>query len=282
MISMTKIHGLGNDFLLIDATAGTVCDYVALAPKLCDRHTGVGADGILIAEKSDIATIRMRLINADGSEAEMCGNGIRAFSKYVYERGLVREQAFEVETLAGIMKPSLILEGSNVVAIRVDMGEPGLECADVPVLLEGVDSRCVDKPLFIRENAFRFTSIRMGVPHTMVCVKDAATFPVTTFGPKIETNEMFPEKTNVNFVTVVDRENVIQRTWERGAGATLACGTGASATAVSCHLAGYTGKKVNVHLERGTLQIEWADDNHVYMTGPATVLFDCTIDESLL
>lgn len=269
-MQFTKVHGLGNDFVLFEALDGEQTDFNALAPRLCDRHTGVGADGILLVLKSDIADIRMRIINSDGSEAEMCGNGIRAFSKYVYERDILKKDAFTVETLAGIMRPKLTVENGIVTGVTVDMGEPFLEAKDVPVLCEG---RCINREITAGGRTFRYTSLLVGVPHTVIPVDDPTDPVYMRIGAEIECADVFPRKTNVNFIRVLNDHEIEVRTFERGCGPTLACGTGSCSSAVACFLNGWTGRTVDVHIALGTLHIEWADDNHVYMTGPAAISF---------
>ncbi len=278
-MKFTKVHGLGNDFVLIDAIRAPQRDYNALAKPLCHRQTGIGADGLLIVLPSEQADIRMRIINSDGSEAEMCGNGIRAFSKYVYEHGIVQKLSLTVETLAGVMKPQLVLENGHVSGVRVDMGKPGITCADVPVEGEK-QSRCLGRTLSAAGREFTFSSVRVGVPHTAVFVDDPVQFDLAKYGPAIERHPLFPQRTNVNFVHVLDRENIVQRTWERGAGPTLACGTGSCGSAVCCMLGGLTERAVNVHLELGSLLIEWPnEDASVFMTGPAELVFEGEIPD---
>ncbi len=266
-----KVHGLGNDFVLFDGRFEPDVDWNALTVRVCDRHTGVGADGTLILLNSDAADVRMRIINADGSEAEMCGNGIRAFSRYAFENGVVHGTEFTVETGAGVMKPRVILKNGRVDGVRVDMGEPLLDAKDVPVAVEG---RAMEFPLTANGRTFTCSSLRVGVPHTIVFVDllDEADVPV--YGPLIERDPLFPERTNVDFVQVLSDKRVKMRTWERGCGCTLACGTGACSAAVACVLAGKTGRTVSVEIALGALLIEWSPlDNHVYMTGPAEIVF---------
>ena len=266
-----KVHGLGNDFVLFDGRDAEGVDWLALTKKVCDRHTGVGADGTLILLNSAIADVRMRIINADGSEAEMCGNGIRAFSRFCFENGVVRGTEFTVETGAGVMKPRIILKNGRVDGVRVDMGEPLLEAKDVPVTVEG---RAVGMLLTEEDRTFSFTSVRVGVPHTIVFVDPLNEADVPKYGPLIEHDPLFPERTNVDFVEVLSNERVKMRTWERGCGCTLACGTGACSAAVACVLNGKTLRNVAVEIALGTLKIEWSEtDNHVYMTGPAEIVF---------
>ncbi len=266
-----KVHGLGNDFVLFDGRDAEGVDWNALTKKVCDRHTGVGADGTLILLRSAIADVRMRIINADGSEAEMCGNGIRAFARYCFENGVVRGTQFSVETGAGVMKPRIILKNGRVDGVRVDMGEPLLEAADVPVK---VDGRAIDLLLSVQDRSFSFSAVRVGVPHTIVFVDPLNEDDVPKYGPLIEHDPLFPERTNVDFVEVLKEDRIKMRTWERGCGCTLACGTGACSAAVACALSGKTGRTVAVEIELGTLLIEWSEaDNHVYMTGPAEIVF---------
>ena len=269
-MKFTKVHGLGNDFILFDCRDGVACDWNALAVPLCDRRTGVGADGLLLVENSDCADVRMRIVNSDGSEAEMCGNGIRCFARYAYENGAVNSPAMSVETLAGVMRPTVLLNDGAVAGVRVDMGTPFLDCAEIPVAGEG---RCIDRPLDVLGKTLRVTSVLVGVPHTIVFVSDLSELDISAFGAAIECAPMFPKHTNVNFVRLINDHEAEMRTWERGCGRTLCCGTGASSTAVACALNGKTGRSVDLHVELGTLHIDWTDDNHVYMTGPAATVF---------
>ena len=264
-----KMHGLGNDFLVIDGRVPESVDYSALAKRACERHTGVGADGILVVEDSDAADIRMRIINSDGSEAEMCGNGIRCFAKYVYEQGIVKGTELTVETQAGIMRPTLIVRNGVVEQVRVDMGQPFLECSQIPVVGEG---RCIGRTLEVLGQTVEYTSVLVGVPHTIIFVDDPGAVDIDALGSAIEHAPVFPRRTNVNFAHVIDRNTVEMRTWERGCGRTLCCGTGASSTAVACVLNGKTGRSVDIRIALGTLHIDWAEDDHVYMTGPAAAV----------
>ena len=265
----TKVHGLGNDFIILDGRTESR-DYAALAPKLCHRQTGIGADGLLIIENSAKADIRMRIINEDGSEAEMCGNGIRCFAKYVYREGIVPRTEFGVETLAGIMRPKLVIADGEVAGVTVDMGEPFLECAEIPVVGEG---RCIDRELTVQGVTLRYTTVLVGVPHTLIYVDDPTDTKWMNMGWDIEHASVFPKRTNVNFAKVVDEHTLMMRTFERGCGPTLACGTGACSAAVASYLNGKTERSVDVNIELGTLHIDWAEDNHVYMTGPAEIVF---------
>jgi diaminopimelate epimerase len=272
-----KMHGLGNDFIVVDEfNVQSGRDYNKLAPMLCDRHFGIGADGIVIVLPSDIADARMRIINADGSEAEMCGNGIRCFAKYVYESGAIKRHVLSVETLAGIIKPELFVEGGEVQKVKVDMGKPDFDPGAIPAFMPG--TRIVERPLEVDGRPYAVTSMSMGVPHTVIFVDDVDKMDIIGLGSKIEKHPVFPKKTNVNFVEVLNDYEIKVRTWERGAGATLACGTGSCASAVAAATTGRTGREVTVHLMAGQLEIRWAEDDTVFMTGPATKVFQGDIE----
>ena len=261
-----KLHGLGNDFIALDGRENEGFDYTQLAQKLCDRRTGIGADGLIVAENSASAGIRMRIINSDGSEAEMCGNGIRCFAKYVYESGILQRETMAIETLGGLMCPVLTVEDGRVTLVRVEMGKPLLECSEIPAVGEG---RCIERELTVLGETLRVTSLRIGVPHTVAFVEDLKKVDIRALGSAIEHAPMFPERTNVNFAEHIDESTVRMQTWERGCGQTLCCGTGATSTAVAAALTGRTGRCVTVQVALGALEIEWAEDGRVYMTGPA-------------
>ncbi|ERM92379.1 MULTISPECIES: diaminopimelate epimerase [Caldanaerobacter] len=265
----TKMHGLGNDFIVIEAVEGV--DYSELAVKLCDRHFGIGADGLLVVEPSHIADIKMRIFNADGSEAEMCGNGSRCFAKYVYEKGIVSKQKMTVETLAGVIMPELFVENGKVKSVKVYMGSPIFESSKIPVKSE--KQKFIDEPVKIDGKTYRLSSVRVGVPHTILFVSSFEESFMKELGPKIEKSSLFPEGTNVDFVKVEDEENISVRTWERGVGLTLACGSGASASAVVSSLLGRTRRSVNVHFKAGVLLVEWKEDNSIYLSGEVEEVF---------
>ncbi|MCE5236102.1 MAG: diaminopimelate epimerase [Clostridiaceae bacterium] len=273
----TKAHGLGNDFILLDDRAQALRELSALAQTLCDRRTGIGGDGVILVEPSGAAAARMRIINSDGSEAEMCGNGIRCFAKYVYDKGIVKKSTFCVETLAGIMEPTLETENGRAKTVTVGMGKPVLEREKIPV--EGAGT-CLNQKLIALGREFIFSTVLLGVPHTVVFTEELSEADVLKYGPAIETHPLFPRKTNVNFTTVLSGSAIRVRTWERGCGATLACGTGSSSAAVCCALAGFTGRDVTVHLPLGELFIRWAEDDTVFMTGPAAFVYEGEIDLS--
>ncbi len=281
-MEFVKVQGLGNDFVLLDQTRAQApipeARYGDLARRLCDRHFGIGADGVLLVLPSARADVRMRIFNRDGSEAEMCGNGIRCFARYVYESGLVRRDSMTVETLAGILVPRLQLDvRGRVTAVEVDMGVPVLERQQIPMRGSG---RAVGVPIRVEERDFSVTAVSMGNPHCVLFVEDAAHFPVEYWGPRIERSDAFPRKTNVEFVQVLNDHEAVMRVWERGAAVTLACGTGSCAAAVACVLNGRTGREVLLHLDGGDLAVRWdAESDHLYMTGPAEEVFRGQIRE---
>jgi len=275
-ISFVKMHGLGNDFILIDCLSKSLGDssfLSYLAKKLCDRNFGIGADGLILILPSSKADLRMRIFNFDGSEAQMCGNGIRCFAKYAYENKLVSKIKFTVETSAGTITPELIFKDKEISGIIVDMGIPKLKRREIP--MNGEDTPIVvDETLKINpEQAFKITCVSMGNPHCVTFVNDVQSIPVDEIGPKIENHSFFPEKTNVEFIQVLNRKEINFRVWERGVGETLACGTGACAALVAAVLNNKTDRKATIHLPGGDLDIQWADDRHVYMTGPAELVF---------
>ncbi|HEX3031755.1 MAG TPA: diaminopimelate epimerase [Bacillota bacterium] len=273
-MKFTKVQGLGNDFVMVNCLEETnLPNYSLLAQKVCDRNFGVGADGLVLILPAELpgADIRMRIINPDGSEPEMCGTAIRCLAKYVYAKGILPKTIINVETLGGMRIPQLILEGGKVIGIRVDMGEPILERGQIP--MNGTAGKVVNEPLVVDGREFAVTAVSMGNPHCITFVDKIDEAEVMAWGPKLEVHPAFPRKTNVEFVQVVSPDEVIMRVWERGAGPTLACGTGACATGVAAALNNKTGRKVTVHLKGGDLLIEWAENNHVYMTGPGEEVF---------
>ncbi len=277
----TKMHGIGNDFVMVgclgkegDALAE---DAQRRAAFLCDRKFGVGADGVILILPGQAAPFRMRMFNPDGSEAEMCGNGLRCFAKYVCDRGFAHsETSLVVETGAGLLRvEAQIGAGGKVNKVRVDMGEPVLVPADVPTTLGQGLAPVVNAPLALADRTLGVTTVSMGNPHAVVFVDQTATYPVATVGPQVESHPAFPKRINTEFVEVLSKNEMNFRVWERGAGETLACGTGASAAAVAGVLNGLTERNVLIHLPGGDLEIEWsAADNRVYMTGPAADVFE--------
>lgn len=272
-MQFTKMHGAGNDYVYIDCFAGPLpADPGELSRRMSHRHFGVGADGLILIRKSDHADARMQMFNADGSEAQMCGNGIRCVAKYVYDHGLCRQSNLKIETGAGVLSLDLETSGGVVTGVRVDMGEPILPAQQIPTTLPG--DPVVDRELEVAGQRFAATCVSMGNPHCVIFVDQATDELVLGTGPRIETHAAFPEKVNVEFVEVISPREVRQRTWERGSGETWACGTGASAVCVAGVLAGRTGRKILNRLLGGNLELEWDEaTNHVFMTGPATEVF---------
>ena len=265
-LRFTKMHGLGNDFILIDAREQDLPQLSAFCREYSDRRFGIGFDQALILYPSRSADFRMDIYNADGSQVEMCGNGIRCFAKYIWDRGISGKSELAVETLAGIIRP--VKKGD---LIQVDMGEPILDGPSIPVNLEGTVKGYT---LRIEDMDFPVTCVSMGNPHAVIFMEEVKSFPIDKYGPKIEHHPLFPKRINVEFVRVDNKEEITVRVWERGAAETLACGTGACASAVASHLNGHTGREVTVHLPGGDLQINWDErDNHVYMTGAAAEVY---------
>lgn len=285
-LRFTKMHGSGNDYVYFDGTSEdlTAYDLTELAKIVSDRNFGVGGDGIILVLPSETADFLMRIFNPDGSEPEMCGNGIRAFAKYAYEHGLTEKTELLVQTGAGLIRPILTVRDGRVASIRVDMGIPRLARSQIPMAGEPPTQHVVDEPLEVAGRTLRVTCVSMGNPHCVTFVDDVDEAPVTDLGPQVENHPAFPARTNVEFVEIVDRSNVKMRVWERGVGETLACGTGASATLVACVLNDLIprGRTAQVALRGGVLEIEWADDDHVYMTGPATEVFSGELSEAIL
>lgn len=277
-MKFTKWQGCGNDFVLVDCSDNSLNrDYASFGKELCDRHYGIGADGILVVEPSKKADFRMRIINADGSEAEMCGNGIRCFARYLYDFGRTSKTEFTIETGAGILVPALELENNKVTGVRVDMGEPVLEGDDIPVKGFG-KNKVVDELLTVNGQRYNMTCVSMGNPHCVIFVDDTDNFPIEKLGSFFEHHEAFPHKTNTEFVTVRDKNHMRMRVWERGAAVTLACGTGSCASLVAGVLTGRTERNAEIELDGGTLQVEWAYNNHLFMTGPAELVFTGNLD----
>lgn len=275
----TKMHGLGNDYIYVNGFEEQVTDPVAVARAVSDRHFGIGGDGLILILPSTLpsghADCRMRMFNADGSEAQMCGNGIRCLAKYVYEHDIARKTDLRVETLAGVLSLELFPQAANpncIEQVRVNMGEPRLQRQEIP--MQGPPGQVLRESLDVDGTPFEITAVSMGNPHCIVFVDDPHEFDVAYWGPKFERHPAFPEGVNTEFVQVLDTQTFSMRVWERGSGETLACGTGASAVAVACHLNDKTARRVTGKLLGGTLALEWNEtDNHVYMTGPAIEVF---------
>lgn len=282
-MKFVKMHGIGNDFIVIENRPETY-DSAALgniSRQLCNRNIGVGSDGLVVVIDSDSCDFRMRMMNPDGSEAQMCGNGIRVFAKYVYDYKLTDKESISVETAAGVKYLKLTIEDGKVTFVRVDMGEPILQRSLIPMLGEDTDM-VVSEPLTVCDTTLNITAVSMGNPHCVSFVDDVDSFPLAKFGPAIENHPLFPERTNVEFIQVVNDKEIKMRVWERGANETMACGTGACASSVAGILNGKTSRILTVHLRGGDLFIEWADNNRVIMTGPAVTVYEGTVDENLL
>lgn len=269
-IKFIKMHGIGNDFVLIDARNLKINNWATRAKGICDRKFGVGADQLLIIENSEKADFKMLIFNADGGEVEMCGNGIRCFAKYLVTHNLTEKKELAVETLTGIIRPKVL---DNLV--EVNMGEPQLEGENIPVNING---KIISYPITIKKNgrdlAFDITCVSMGNPHCVIFVDDVDNFPVNEYGPMLESHDFFPNRINVEFVEVVNKNEIKMRVWERGSGETLACGTGACASAVASVLNNLVNRNITVHLAGGDLEINWDNNNIVQMTGPAEEVFE--------
>lgn len=278
-MQFAKLHGLGNDYVVVDGAAERLSDLSLsrVAQMVTDRHFGIGADGFIVVLPGSSADLRMRIFNADGSEAEMCGNGVRCLAKFAYDRGLVKKSGFTVETMGGLKTLQLDVEGSKMRAARVDMGPPHLKRSEIPTTLQG-NGPVVAEELSLDGRIFSVTCVSMGNPHCIIYVDDVSTAPVTTSGPLIEKHSAFPQKTNVEFIHVIGPSELDMRVWERGVGETMACGTGACASVVAGVLNRKNGHKANVHLPGGDLQIEWVEGGSVFMTGPAEEVFTGEID----
>lgn len=272
-MKFTKMHGAGNDYIYIEDLKENIKKPSRLAVDMSNRNFGVGSDGLILILKSKSADFRMRMFNSDGSESEMCGNGIRCFAKYVYDHKLTDKEEIDIETGGGIKHLKLKLKKGLVDAVQVDMGEPVLQRERIPMI--GEPGMVINEDLHLPDGVtFTITSVSMGNPHVVIFVEDAGNFPVAKYGPIIENYNLFPHRTNVEFVQVLNNKEVIQRTWERGAGETMACGTGASAVTVAGVLTKLTERKITVHLKGGDLKTEWdSRSNHLFMTGPAVEVF---------
>jgi diaminopimelate epimerase len=286
----TKMHGAGNDYVYVDCfRQAAPADPAEVARRVSDRHFGVGGDGLVLILPSEVADARMRMFNADGSEAEMCGNAVRCVAKYVYDHGLAQKPTLKVETGRGVLSLDLEVGGGRVERVRVDMGEPILAADQIPTTLQAkrtafpgrreppfqavLDDAVVDAELPVGGRKLKVTCVSMGNPHCVTYVPTLSDYWVLRIGPKVETDPHFPRRVNAEFVEVISREEVRMRVWERGSGETMACGTGAGAVCVAGAISDRTDRKVLVHLRGGDLELHWAEDNHVYLTGPAVEVF---------
>jgi len=264
-LEFTKMHGAGNDFVFLDCLKSNIDDLASIAKKLCDRRFGIGADQLLTVHPSKVADFKMEIYNADGSQVEMCGNGIRCFAKYVYDHGITQKKELEVETLAGIIRPKIVGD-----LVEVDMGEPILDGRKIPV---DADGEIKNRPLTVDGKVYEITCVSMGNPHCVLYLDDIDSLDLEKIGPHFEHHKFFSKRVNTEFIKIISPSEVKMRTWERGAGETWACGTGASAVGVAGVLTGRTARKVTIHLKGGDLVIEWRANNRVYMTGGAAEVF---------
>ena len=272
-MKFTKMHGIGNDYVYVNCFEESIKNPAEVSKFVSDRHFGIGSDGLILISPSDKADFRMNIYNADGSQAEMCGNGIRCVAKYVYDYGLTDKTEISVETLAGIKYLKLQVENGKVATVEVNMGAPILEPEKIPVAVE--ESPVINVPVEVKGKTYHMTCVSMGNPHAIIFMDNVKELDIAAIGPYFENHTVFPKRTNTEFVEVLDRNTVNMRVWERGSDETLACGTGACATTVACILNNKTEDEVTVHLLGGDLKIRWdREANQVYMTGPATVVFD--------
>jgi diaminopimelate epimerase len=272
-IPFTKMHGIGNDYIYINCMERVPEDLPHLAIEMSDRHTGIGGDGIILICPSDCADFKMRIFNADGSEARMCGNGSRCVGRYVYDSHLTDKTTVTLETLSGIKILQLHVDDNGTASsVTVDMGAPITKAAEVPVTFHA--DQMINEEVATSHGPMKITAVSMGNPHGITYVDSVATAPVTTLGPELERHAMWPDRANIEFIEVVNRNELRMRVWERGSGETMACGTGACASLVASVLNGLTDRRATVHLLGGDLEIEWnSDDSHIYMTGPAETVF---------
>ena len=277
-MKFTKMHGLGNDYVYVNCFDETVENPAEVSIKVSDRHFGIGSDGLVLIKPSDVADFRMDMFNADGSQAEMCGNAIRCVGKYVYDHGMTEKESISVETLAGIKYLDFTVEEGKVTWVTVDMGEPELRPEFIPVVSE--NEKVINEVIHAVGKDWEMTCVSMGNPHCVIFIGEPVKdFPLHEIGPQFESHERFPKRINTEFIEVLDRKTVNMRVWERGSGETMACGTGACASTVAAILCGHTDDEITLHLPGGDLLVRWnRDNNRVYMTGPATIVFDGEIE----
>lgn len=277
-LKFTKMEGIGNDYVYIDATKEDIRLTPEQIQKLSDRNFGIGSDGVIFIRNSKSGEFQMDMYNSDGSSSEMCGNGVRSVGKYVFDHGLTKNTRPTIETGKGVLTLDLSTDGNGKVQmVSVDMGEPILQPSLIPIVWPGTDP-VINQTIEVDGQKYQFTSVSMGNPHCVIFVEDSDKFPVHEVGSKIEHHPFFPKRVNVEFVTIRGKDHLYQRTWERGAGETLACGTGACAVAVAAHLTGRAGRKVRIDLRGGTLHIEWNESGNIIMTGPAKEVFTGEIE----
>lgn len=272
-MKFTKMQGIGNDYVYVNCLTEKIDQPFEVAKLVSDRHFGIGSDGLILIKPSDVADFKMEMYNADGSQGEMCGNGIRCVAKYVYDYKLTDKTSITVETLAGIKQLELTIEDGKAALIKVNMGSPELNPSNIPVVADG--EQVVNEPIEVEGKTYQMTCVSMGNPHAVVYMEDVKNLDLEKIGPGFENHKRFPKRINTEFARIIDRKNIEMRVWERGSGETLACGTGACATAVASILNGLTDNQVTLHLLGGDLMIEWdREENKVYMTGSAEVVFE--------
>lgn len=280
-MKFTKMHGCGNDYVYVNLFEEKIDDAKKLSIAVSDRHFGIGSDGLIMIGSSETADFSMHIYNADGSEAEMCGNGIRCVAKYVYDHKLTDKTEISVETGAGIKYLKLTVEQGKVSQVSVDMGEPILKPELIPVLADG--EKVIGEPVTVAGKEWKMTCVSMGNPHAVVFVDEVSDFPIETYGPEFENHPRFPKRINTEFVQVISRTEASMRVWERGSAETWACGTGTCASVMACILNGLTDNEVLVHLRGGDLTITYdPESNHIFMRGPATEVFSGEIDPEFL
>ena len=273
--NFTKMHGCGNDYVYVDAAREEIDNPRELAGEVSHRRFGIGSDGLILVLPSDVADFRMRMFNPDETEAH-CGNGLRCVAKFVYDRGMTDKTDLTIETVGGVLPVSLSVEGGVVTKVSANMGRPRLDRSEIP--MKGEPGRVVEEPFVAGDRAFKVTCVSMGNPHCVIYVDDVDCFPVAAIGPQIENASVFPERANVAFVEVISSSEVRQRTWERGTGETLACGTGASAVCVAGVLTGRSGEEITVHLRGGDLEVSWKARDEIILTGPAVTVYEGVYD----
>ena len=278
-MKFTKMHGCGNDYVYVNGFTEKVADKPKAVVALSDRHFGIGSDGVIFINPSQQADFEMEMYNADGTRAEMCGNGIRCVGKYVYDHGMTDKTSITVESFGKVKYLDLTVENGKVIKVKVNMGKPELTAKDVPVV--SVHEQVIDEEIIVKEKSYRMTCVSMGNPHAVVFMDDVEHLAIEEIGPYFENHERFPNRTNTEFVQVIDDSHVKMRVWERGTGETLACGTGCWATAVACVLNRLTGAHVTVQVLGGEIEIYWDQkENLVYMTGPAVTVFEGETEEA--
>lgn len=278
-MKFTKMHGCGNDYIYVDGSKEIIPaeKKPEIVKRLSDRHFGIGGDGVIFINPSEEADFEMEMYNADGSRAEMCGNGIRCVAKYVYDKGLTTKKKISIISAGKVKHLCLTIQDGKVILVKVNMGAPELVAENIPVVSE--TETVLDAPITVQGKEYRMTCVSMGNPHAVVFMDNVADLAIEKIGPYFENHERFPKRTNTEFVKVIDRNTVEMRVWERGTGETLACGTGACATVVACILNGLTENQVTVKLIGGELEIYWdRDANLVFMTGPAATVFEGEIE----